>query len=416
MQIEVISTGTELLKGSNVNTNLATIGRAFGTIGKTVHRAQTVGDDREALIAAFHLAALTGDVILVTGGLGPTADDLTRDVAAEFFGMPLIRSRELADNLRRYYRRRHGTGPIPATLFRQADVPQGAVVLPNANGSAPGLYLNTTYAGHACHVFLLPGPPVEMEPILDAEVLPRLAALGDDSDRTLTRGFLVAGGAELMIEETLAPRFRDCAVALAYCASAEGTRVFLSAADAALLDEKFTEAHQLFSGSALPEGCLSLAEGLVRLLKEQHRTLSLAESCTGGLTAAAITAVPGASEVFLGSVTAYDNRVKATVLGVPEMLLATSGAVSADCAMAMTRGVRQLLHTDCSAAITGIAGPGGGTPEKPVGLVYVAAACGDREAVRECRFRGNRESIRLRSRAAALQLLYQLVTGAPTKG
>ncbi len=412
MQIEVISTGTELLKGSNINTNLAAIGCALGTIGQTVHRAQTVGDDRDALISAFHLAALNGDVILVTGGLGPTADDLTRDVAAEFFGMPLVRSRELADDLRRYYRRRHGAGPIPATLFRQADVPQGAAVLPNANGSAPGLYLNTAYAGHACHVFLLPGPPVEMEPILNAEVLPRLTDLDDDGDRILTRGFLVAGGAELLIEEALEPRFRDCPISLAYCASAEGTRVFLSAADAALLDEKFTETHQLFSGSALPEGCLSIAEGLVRLLQKQHQTMSLAESCTGGLAAAAITAVPGASEVFQGSVTAYDNRVKSEVLGVPESLLATSGAVSADCALAMTRGVRQLLHTDCSAAITGIAGPGGGTPEKPVGLVYVAAACGDRERVQECRFRGSRESIRQRSRAAALRLLYQLVSEA----
>ncbi len=411
MQIEVISTGTELLKGSNVNTNLAAIGRALGTIGRTVHRAQTVGDDREALITAFHLAALKGDVVLVTGGLGPTADDLTRDVAAEFFGMPLVRSGELADNLRRYYRRRHGAGPIPATLFRQADVPQGAAVLPNANGSAPGLYLNTAYAGHACHVFLLPGPPVEMEPILNAEVLPRLTALGDDGGRTLTRGFLVAGGAELLIEETLAPRFRDCAVSLAYCASAEGARVFLSAADAALLDVKFIEARRLFAGNALPEGCLSIAEGLVRLLREQQRTLSLAESCTGGQTAAAITAVPGASEVFLGSVTAYDNRVKSAVLGVPEALLATSGAVSADCALAMARGVRHLLRTDCAAAVTGIAGPGGGTPEKPVGLVYVAAVCGDRETVRECRFRGSRESIRQRSRATALRLLYQLAAG-----
>lgn len=410
MRIEVISTGAELLRGTRVNTNLAVIGRTIAAAGLTVRRAQTVDDDRGSLISAFHQAAMSGDVIISTGGLGSTADDLTRDVAAEFFGTPLVRSAGLADELRRAHRRRHPGLPVPASLLRQADVPDGAEILPNGVGSAPGLHLSASYAGHACHVFLLPGPPAEMEPMLTAEVLPRLASLNAGGGRIFTRGFFVVGGGELQIEEKLAPLSAAGGTSLAYCAEAGGVRVFLSAPDASLLDRDFREAYGMFAGSVLPEGCFSVAEALIAALKDGGLTLGLAESCTGGLVSAAVTAVPGASAVFRGGVAAYDNRVKKDVLGVPDEILAGDGAVSAGCALAMSRGVRRLLRTDCAAAVTGIAGPGGGTDLKPVGLVYAAASCGGSEEVREYRFSGGRDAVRRRSCAAALRMLYGLVS------
>lgn len=408
MKIEVIATGTELLKGSAVNTNLAAIGRMLHQYGFTVNGGRIVGDSRADLIGALHRAAVEAELVIVTGGLGPTADDITRDVAAELFGLNLARDPAIADRLRRYYRRRHGEGRVPKELFRQAEVPVGAEVLENRNGSAPGLYFAAPYGGKIRHVYLLPGPPTEMEPMFEA-ALPAIHARFAGEARRHTGCFLVASGAELNIQRAIEPVLAGRPVELAYCAGAEGTKVFITGADASVVDEAVELARRRFGDAALPAGHTDLAAEVLELARRRQWHLALAESCTGGLIGAALTEVAGASSVFLGSLVAYDNAVKERLLGVPPETLRRSGAVSAETAVAMAAGARNAFGAELAAAVTGIAGPDGGTADKPVGLVYVAACRGDRSVVRECRFGGGRAAVRQRARAAVLLLLRDLL-------
>lgn len=405
MNIVVIATGTELLKGAAVNSNLAAIGRLLHEAGLSVRRSETIGDAFDELTGALHRAALEADLIIVTGGLGPTCDDLTREAAARFFGLELRRDPVLADGLRRYYRRRHGSGPIPKELFRQADVPAGAQILENHNGSAPGLLFRARYSRKEHTVLLLPGPPVELQPMFEA-VLPLLRDSFAAAAHCHTIGFLVAGGPELSIQKRLEPVLAPLAVEVAFCAGAEGTRVFLSGGDDAELSAAVEAARACFGSDALPAGETDLAANVVAELHRRGLRVGCAESCTGGLISAELTRIPGASAVFTGAVVAYDNRVKHELLQVPADTLRRFGAVSPETAAAMAAGARRLFEVDWGVAATGVAGPGGGTPEKPVGLVYVAVAGGEsRGEVVELRVRGGRDAVRARARAMALLLL-----------
>jgi len=396
MKIAIVSTGTELLRGAVVNTDLAEIGRRLLAVRAPVACAVVAGDSRLDLIDALAQTARTADVLIVTGGLGSTEDDRTRDVAAEFFGRPLVRHAKLADNLRRWYRQRHGAGKIPRALFRQADVPEGAEILPNSEGSAPGLSFTTTYAGHAIEVFLLPGPPHELVPIFETQVLPRLTTGSGEA----TVRLLIEGAGELELEAALDAA--QCPAERAYCAIPGGTKLFLTG-DPQTIGEARKIVETLFPGRIADAD--TPAEACVKRLAEKKLTLGLAESCTGGLIAGQVTSVPGASQVFMGGIVAYDNCVKQNVLGVPEAILREHGAVSEPCAAAMAEGAARVLKTDLAGAVTGIAGPGGGTPEKPVGLVWIAVTYRGETATRECRFRGGRETVRLRTAAALFELI-----------
>ncbi len=402
-RIEVITTGTELLRGSTTNADLAILGRVLAETGAGIACSYVAGDSAEELLCAFSRAAEQADVILVTGGLGSTGDDVTREAAALFFGQTLVESPEVRGWLHYCWKNRHPDERPPRRYFRQAQVFAGGGTLANEVGSAPGLTFHASFGGREIDVYLLPGPPRELEPMARQHLLPRLAGEGG----IFTCGFLAAGIGELGVEEEVLALELPPEIEAAYCASPAGCRVFFSGPDAAMPARELARLRERLA-RPLPEcGELELALVLLRVLRERSLTLGVAESCTGGLLGAELCAVPGASSVFMGGVIAYDNRIKCSLLGVPESLLAQSGAVSAACAEAMARGALCALGVQCSIAVTGIAGPDGGTPEKPVGLVYIGTCVGDDCRVRECRFRGDRAAVREQAAAKALLFLYE---------
>ncbi len=413
MNIAVVCTGNELLRGTTVNTNLTFLGSRLTAIGLPPVLALTVGDNLEQLLDALAIAFRHADWVISSGGLGSTCDDLSRDAAAAFCHCELQRQPALAEQLRRYWRQRHPDEEMPDYFLRQADVPSGGVVLPNPDGSAPGIRLAFRLAGREKVLILLPGPPAELEAVFVEHVLPQLPDAGRVPP---VKQFTVAGGAEILVQQKMQPLLAGRHVGLALCASVEGTRVFLSGRDADELEQVFEAARNLFGDQVLQGGGLELIPEVVALLRQRGLTLVTAESCTGGRIAGAVTDYAGVSDLFKGGIVAYSNAVKERLLRVDPEILRRHGAVSAECAGAMVRGVCRVMSADCAVAVTGIAGPGGGTAEKPVGLVYVAAKVGEAVAVRECRFRGGRRQIRLQTQAQALLLLRELLLGRERNG
>ena len=411
MGISVICTGTELLRGSTVNTNLAALGAALTARGVKVDAAYTIGDRAEDLYGALSAAVKHSDVLVLIGGLGPTADDLTLEATARFFGVPLHTEPELVRKVDEFWARLH-QGHCPKNQYKQAWLPDGGRAIPNPAGSASGIEFEAVYDHLTRHIFLMPGPPSEFIPMVRDFVAPRLDEL-TVKERETVRGFLAAG-----VGESFASRLAEKALGgatpdLAYTANFEGTRVYVGAADPAAVEREFSLVHDALGEDALPEGEFSLAPYLVKLLAKSGLSLGTAESCTGGMVADAIVDVPGASQVFKGGVVAYDNAVKRDVLKVPAETLERFGAVSAETAEAMARGAAELLKTDCAIATTGIAGPAGGTAEKPVGLVYVGVFCRGECAVEEFHFRGERGAVRSRTVAKGLlKLVKMLQNGA----
>jgi nicotinamide-nucleotide amidase len=409
VKLEAVTIGTELLLGFTVDTNAAEIGRALAAAGVDVVRHTSVADRPDAIRAALTEALGRADVVLATGGLGPTSDDLTKQVAADVLGRRLVHDPAVLAALEERFRR-IGRWPMPEANRTQADVPEGAVVLPNPRGTAPGLWLEDE-RGRV--VVLLPGVPLEMRGLLHEEVLPRLAGrLRGTVVRS--RGLRTTGIAESALAERL--RGVEDAIApltLAYLPGMPGvdlrvTAWHLEAGDA---DQRLEAAVELIA-PRLGRDCYG-EEGAdlaaVVLTALAGRTLAVAESCTGGLLGGRITAVPGASSTFVGGIVAYDNAVKASLLGVPAATLAEHGAVSEPVVLAMVEGAARRFDTAAALAITGIAGPEGGTPDKPVGTVWVAARCGGRaRAVRRV-MPGDRREIRERAAQAALDLLRRML-------
>jgi len=406
MGISVICTGTELLRGSTVNTNLAALGKALTARGAKVDAAFTVGDRAEDLYSALAESLKLSDCVVFIGGLGPTADDLTLPCAARFFGLELHQDAELTAKVDEFWARLH-QGRCPKNQYKQAMLPEGGSAIPNPNGSASGIEFSGVYDHRMRHIFLLPGPPTEFVPMVRDYLADRLLELAGATDHV--RGFLAAGVGESFASRLVEQALGGADPALAYTASFEGTRVYVCDSDPAEADRKFGVIRAALGDAALPEGEFSLAPYLVKCLRTRNLTFSAAESCTGGMIASAVVDVPGASAAFMGGVIAYDNMVKHELLDVPATTLEHFGAVSAETAEAMARGVAARLHTDCSVATTGIAGPGGGSAEKPVGLVYVAAYLNGKCEVREFRFRGERDAIRQRAVAKALLLALEVL-------
>ena len=402
MNIHAIFTGTELLNGSTVNTNQAAAGQMLAGIGLSVNRAVTVGDDRLQMVSAIGESLACGaDTLLFCGGLGSTEDDFTREVVAEYFGLPLHKEEGLVRFLCSCYRRHHPEGPIPKRTFRQAMVPEGAEILPNRVGSAVGFRIALDFAGIARQIFLLPGPPSEFIPMFQECVLPRLTA---DEPLHMVK-FLAVGCGELQLEEIVQSLDFPQEVQVAYCAIAGGTRLFLSGYDPALL-QQCAESVRIKLPCPAPDGELTLAGAVIRLLRQQRRTVGFAESCTGGMIAADVVNMPGASEVFRGGIVAYNNEIKESLLGVSPEILQNHGAVSEECAAAMASGAAEKLGVSIAGAVTGIAGPDGGTQEKPVGLVYTAICVDGVVTVQKNQFHGDRTAIRLRSQAEMLKMIY----------
>lgn len=406
----MVTIGTELLLGHTVDTNAAELGRALAAAGVEVTRRTTVPDRPKAIAEAVGAALERTGFVLATGGLGPTKDDMTKKVVADLLGKPLYLDEGLLKGLEARFKRL-GRGPMPAVNRNQAEVPEGATVLPNPRGSAPGLWIED--AGRV--VILLPGVPSEMRGLLVEEVLPRIVARQNGGEgarvvrsRTLrTTGVSESALAERVgaLEESLAP------LSLAYLPSVEGVDLRLTAwsvlpAEAdRLLASGGDRLRKELGDHYYGEEETLLAAAVLEILKTRGKTLAVAESCTGGMVGARLTAIPGASAVFVGGVVGYDDTVKREQLGVPSEVLEQHGAVSEESARAMAAGAARVFQTSCAIAVTGVAGPGGGTPEKPVGTVWLAVLVdGNTTAVKRT-FPGSREEIRGRSAQTALDLL-----------
>jgi len=407
MKIELLTVGTELLLGFTIDTNGAEIARSLAAIGVEIVRRTSVGDDRAAIQDAVGAALDRTGTLLVTGGLGPTRDDITKHAVAELLDVPLEFHEEIWQQLLERFR---SLGREPAQTNRsQAEVPRGGTVLRNRWGTAPGLWLES---GRGV-VIMLPGVPIEMRNLLAHEVVPRLAPR---AGHLVVRSRTVRTTA--IPESTLAERLGDIEAAvrplgLAYLPSLEGVDLRLTSwgADGAESDARLeagvAELRRRAGENVYGEEDETLAAMVVNLLRQQHLTIGVAESCTGGLLGGRLTDVPGSSDVFHGGIIAYDNSVKVGQLGVAEELLQRHGAVSESVAEAMAEGVRQRLTVDVGVAVTGIAGPAGGTPEKPVGTVCLTVAGVGETYSRRAIFLGSRPEIRARAVQTALFMVRQ---------
>jgi nicotinamide-nucleotide amidase len=408
MDVELVSVGNELLLGHTVNTNVAEIAQFLSEIGLAISRSVTVRDDHGAIRGAVRDALDRAEVIIITGGLGPTRDDITKVAVAEALDLPLIRDEQYVVELRERFGKIR-PGPMPASNLSQADVPKGGERLLNPLGSAPGIWIQMLNAV----LIMLPGVPREMRGLMSNEVVPRLRNRADDSvilSRTLkTTGVAESALADVLsgVEERLEP------LSLAFLPSVEGVDLRITASHmtkdeaAAKLDEATAILRPMLGSWYY--GSEDLAEHLLNVLREKRLTLSCAESCTGGLIGQRLTSIPGSSDVFLGGVVAYSNEVKERVLQVSRSMIEEHGAVSTPVAEAMARGAITCFGTDAAVSVTGIAGPGGGTTEKPVGTVHMAAILRGKAACESRLFPGDRIDIRNRSAQAALDLLRGLL-------
>jgi nicotinamide-nucleotide amidase len=369
MRVELINTGSELLLGFTVNSHLNHIARKLADIGLRLDRQTTVGDSLPEMKAVVAEALQRCDVLIVTGGLGPTSDDVTRDVVAGLLGRTLVRDEAVAAAIAQRFRKRGLV--MPESVYVQALVPADARVLPNPNGTAPGLAIEE---GNKL-VVLLPGPPRELKPMLEEHVLPLLRQRIGDAAPFVCRVFKVAGLPESTVEAKIAPALADLpGVELGYCAKMGEVEVRIITATNALADEIEKRARLVLGDTLFGVDDDRLEEVVVHLLAREHKTIAVAESCTGGLIAHRITNVSGASAVFISGLVTYADEAKMQLLGVAQKTLKTHGAVSEETCREMAEGARTRGHVDFALSTTGIAGPTGGAPDKPVGLVYIGLA------------------------------------------
>ncbi|MDP0490340.1 MAG: competence/damage-inducible protein A [Verrucomicrobiota bacterium JB023] len=370
MRIEILNTGTELLLGSTLNTHGHWMGQQLLHLGLRVQRQVTVPDG-DAIEEALAEAVLRADAVIVTGGLGPTSDDLTREATAKVLGIEMIEDEHAVRELRSFFSAR-GYGRMPEANLKQALVPVGADVLPNPNGTAPGIYVPPRLGkASACAIFLLPGPPRELQPMFTAEVVPRLRALSgiEEAGEAIELKFVGIGESSFHegIDEQLQ---RIAGLEYGYCARLGEVDLRLIggpeaiAAGRVLVEKEFRRF--LVSDDGAP-----LEKVVVEKMAAQGLTLATAESCTGGLIASRVTDVPGSSQIFTHGFVVYANQAKEDMLGVSADSLERFGAVSEEVCREMLAGALERSGADVAVAVTGIAGPGGGSEEKPVGLVYI---------------------------------------------
>ncbi len=411
MDVEVVSVGTELLLGFTLDTNASYISRALAPVGVRVTSRTTVADERPAIRRAVAEALDRSRFAIVTGGLGPTADDVTREAVAEELGLPL----ELDPGVLEAMEQRFATfrrGPMPPSNRRQAMVPRGATVLPNAGGTAPGLWIETA-RGVAV---LLPGVPREMRALLTDAVIPRIAATVPAGEVVVSRTLRTTGVSESSLAtalERVADQLGD--VSLAFLPGVEGVDLRLTArGPAAQVEERLAAAHAtlhpLLGDDVYGVEDEDLAGWVLTELRTRGERLAVAESCTGGLIGARLTAVPGASAVFVGGVVAYANDVKRRELDVSQATIDAYGAVSDEVVREMVEGVARRFGSEAAVAVTGIAGPAGGSAEKPVGTVWMAARYRSDIATLRRRLPGDRAEIRERAAQGALDLLRRLMS------
>jgi nicotinamide-nucleotide amidase len=411
---EIIAVGSELLGSTRLDTNSLFLSERLAALGIELRIKSVVGDERDDLASVFRQALSRADVIILTGGLGPTDDDLTREVVAGAIGLPLDDDPSIVDAIQRRFARRGLT--MPAVNRRQAMVPRGATVLPNGNGTAPGLWID--HDGRI--IILLPGPPRELQPMVEALCEGPLAERAGD-ERLHRATIFVTARAESDVEQHVQPiysRWREAArpILTTILASPGQIELHLTTRDrdAAAAGRRLQDAVAQLT-AVLGEDVYStdgrmLEEVVGEMLKARGLTIAAAESCTGGLFTSRLTDVPGSSAYVHSAVVAYDNAAKTALLDVPPALIDEHGAVSEPVAAAMAKGIRARTGADVAVAITGIAGPGGGTPSKPVGTVAIAVIVPDRPAyVRTFQLLGGRTQIKYNAAQTALDRVRRLL-------
>ena len=408
---EIIAVGSELLIGGRLDTNSVFLSERLGALGVEVRFKSIVGDSEDDIVTVLTTAARRAEIVILTGGLGPTSDDCTRQAVARAVGRPLRRRAEafagMSARLAAW-----GRTPTVAQL-RQTLIPSGADVLANPVGSAPGFSLQW----NGSFIAALPGVPREADAMFDAAVVPHLVTVGTRDDRRIERRLLHTFGLfESEIDRQLSDLMKTYhSIELGLLASPLGVTIALTAravpSRATPLDRLVQAVKRRLHRHVYAEGDQTMEDIVGRELAKQGLTLAVAESCTGGLIGHRLTQVPGSSSYFDRGVISYSNEAKHEVLGIPLALLRRHGAVSAHVAAAMAKGIRLKSHTDIGLSVTGIAGPGGGTVHKPVGLVYIGLNAKTSRRffqdtlTEEFRFHGDRHSIKMRASQAALNMV-----------
>lgn len=412
MNAEIIAVGSELLTPHRLDTNSLYLTEKLNALGIEVRLKTVVGDDPKRLAEVFRAALGRSRLIILTGGLGPTEDDVNRDVVAEVLGRPLRGVAEIRRQIEARFRRFGRT--MSKNNARQALVPEGAEWLENKMGTAPGLWIEQD----GIIVVLLPGPPPELEAMFEATCLPRLTSSRwrPPGRQIHTRIYKVVGLAESEVDQRIASIYKEYRnPATTVLATPGAIEVHLRARASskeeaeALLSELGDKIELALGDHVFSSQGESLEEVVGMYLVMRQKTLAVAESCTGGLVSERLTQIPGSSDFFLGGAVCYSNELKTKIAGVPASLIEESGAVSKPVAQALAEGIRKRTGASIGVGITGIAGPGGGTPEKPVGLVFIALADERGTQVRQFRFPGDRERVRLWASQAALEMIRRRV-------
>lgn len=406
MRAEIISIGSELTSGVNLDTNAQWLSARLAEVGIEVAFHTTVADDMDANVGVFDIATKRADLVIVTGGLGPTLDDLTREALAKVAGVDLVFDQASFDRLEAIFQ--YLKRPMPERNRVQAYFPAGSTVVPNENGTAPGIWLEVGRSLVVC----MPGVPREMKPMFTNWVLPRLLQRFGAGKVIVHRTLRCFGAGESHVEQMLGEltkRGRHPEVGITVSEATISLRVTAKASSTdearTLIDPDITKIREILGPLVFGEEDEQLQNVVGRLLLNLHVTLSTAESCTGGMLGEWLTQLPGISSVYMGGVVSYANEAKKDLLGVSQEILDQHGAVSEECAAAMALGCQKRFHTDLAVSITGIAGPDGGTPEKPVGLVYVGLAHADGVKVRSFQWGADRESNRIRATKMALNMV-----------
>lgn len=408
MVVELISVGTEILLGNIVNTNATYLAEKCALLGCSLYHQTVVGDNEERMEEAIRQAIERADIVILTGGLGPTKDDLTKEVTAKVFGRKLYMDEHSRTRIRDYFEKIKSK-KVTENNWKQALVPEGAIVIDNLNGTAPGLILEDKERGKAA--ILIPGPPNEMKPMFEHDIAPylnkkqpegiyshmvKVCGIGESRAETM-----VADLMDAQTNPTLAPYAKTGEVHFRVTA-----RACSEEAAEKLMEPMIEEMKKRFGDAVYTtEENVTLEESVIRLLEEKKMTVTTAESCTGGKLSGRLLNVSGASGVYNEGYITYANASKEKILGVKHETLETYGAVSEQTAAEMALGATKAAGADAALSVTGIAGPGGGTAEKPVGLVYIGCAVNGEVTVREYRFTGNREKNRDYAVARAITLL-----------
>jgi competence/damage-inducible protein CinA-like protein len=405
MKAEIIAVGSELLTPDRIDTNSLFLTEELNKLGIEVLRKTIVGDNRELLAEAFRDALHRVPVVVASGGLGPTEDDLTRETVADLLGRELRRNDDVVRAIRARFR--SFKRDMPDVNLRQAMVPEGAEVLENPRGTAPGLWLEDD----GRMIALLPGPPRELKPLFLEQVLPRLRRRVSGV-RMFKREIRITGLGESHVEERIRPIYtRYSEVNTTILATPGEIQIHLriwtddSAHAESTLNEIVSSFELALGDCIFAHSAIPLESVVAEILTTNHATIAAAESCTGGLFAERLTRTPGSSTYFLGGVVCYSNELKTAWAGVPAELIAAKGAVSSEVAVALAHGIRRHVGTTLGVGITGIAGPGGGSQEKPVGTVHIALAFADGVKERLLHLPGDREAIRFYASQFALDMI-----------